>query len=751
MTDQSIFKTARNPNFKPARRSPPLVPVLPSSARYQKSVCAKRRCRTHLCCAQTMLYRCTKSIVIASGRLPRSKVPTRRTSSLINHCHLPSLEVDFIAGSSTSLDWPKDYETLFKPRTTAWPERTPLEVVDRDGKPRRLSHIRGGESRPLLEKTMYETLEDTVNQHGERRALSVPFQNVHWRYVELKEKVDSLALGLLRLGVKSGDRIGAWLPNLSEWITLQYATARIGAVLVCVNPAYRASELVHAVNLVGLTGLFFQGTIKSSNYVELLTAAAPSLSKIKKSSGTFGSGAPSRSSSSASSGLSQSNQKSNTHGHQTSAKKRSEDPFLLPHELEEMPTLRFLSNVSLESSNIPETFPSSLYDDLLVPLTEESVKEFEKLPKVLNTDPTNLQFTSGTTGLPKGTTLTHRNIVNNGFFVGERLGMTHEDVLVAPVPMYHCFGCVMSNIASVTHGSHLVYPAPNFSAEATLRAVNDYAATMLHGVPTMFISERALPNFDEFNLTSLRTGIMAGSSCPQATMNMVREQMHIPEITIAYGMTETSPVSAQTSRQDPVWARVETVGQVQDHLQLKVVGNEEEGWPTLDVGLCGEILTKGYSVMSGYWGNKEATENSIVDGWMHTGDLGTIDENGYVRVIGRNKDMISRGGEKVYPREVEEFLYQHPDIQDVQIVSVPDDRLGEEIFAWVKLKAGKKPISLQDLKKYCKDKIAHYKVPRHVQCLEHGEEFPMTVSGKIQKFILRDRATEIISKKSSQL
>lgn len=593
-----------------------------------------------------------------------------------------------------------------------------MEVVDRDGRARRLAHVRGSDSVPLSQKTMFESLEDSTNKYGDRKALAVPFQNVSWTYEELKEKVESLALGLLAMGVEPGDRIGAWLPNLSEWITLQYATARIGAVLVCVNPAYRSSELAHAVNLVGLKGLFFQGQVKSSNYVELLLDTSPTLAKYKRS---------------------------------IDATRKRQEPFLLPEPLPEMPSLRFLVNVSMQSESIPEGFASSLYDDILIPSTASSRKEFDKLPAVRNTDPVNLQFTSGTTGLPKGSTLTHRNILNNGFFVGERLGMQHTDILVAPLPMYHCFGCVMSNIAAITHGAQLVYPAPQFSAEATLKAVQEHKATMLHGVPTMFITERALPNFDSFDLSTLRTGIMSGSACPEATIQMVREDLHLRDITICYGMTETSPVSTQTFGTDPVWARVETVGRVQDHVEVKIVGTEEDGYPTLEVGEPGEICTKGYSVMQGYWGNPKATANSILNGWMHTGDLGTLDEEGFLRVIGRRKDMISRGGEKVYPREIEEFLYAHPDIQDVQIVGVPDKRLGEELFAWIKMKAGKEPLTLETLAAHCKNKIAHYKVPRHVYCLKPGEEFPMTVSGKIQKFILRDRAVDLMGLKDKQL
>ena len=591
-------------------------------------------------------------------------------------------------------------------------------MTDRDGRVRRLAHARGGNSVPLLKKTMFETLEDTTTKYGDRKALTVPFQHVSWTYQALKENVESLALGLLALGVEPGDRIGAWMPTSSEWLTLQYATARIGAILVCVNPAYRAFELAHAVNLVGLKGLFFQGMVKSSNYIELLYETSPTLKKYKRS---------------------------------LDATTKRQKAFLLPESLPEMPSLQFLINIGMQSESIPDTFPSTLYDDILIPSTPSSRQAFDKLPPVRFSDPANLQFTSGTTGLPKGTTLTHHNIVNNGFFVGERLGMTHEDTLVTPLPMYHCFGCVMSNIASVTHGAHLVYPAPQFNAEATLKAVQENKATILHGVPTMFITERALPNFNDFDLSTLRTGIMSGSTCPEATIQMVREDLNLRDITICYGMTETSPVSTQTFGSDPVWARVETVGQVQDHIQIKIVGTEEEGWPTLEVGEAGEICTKGYSVMSGYWGNEKATEKSVIDGWMHTGDIGTMDESGFLRIIGRNKDMISRGGEKVYPREIEEFLYAHPDIQDVQIIGVPDKRLGEEIFAWVKLKADRDPLTLESLSAYCRNKIAHYKVPRYLQVLKPDEDFPMTVSGKIQKFILRDRANEILGIKNDQL
>jgi fatty-acyl-CoA synthase len=600
----------------------------------------------------------------------------------------------YFAASSNLNEFPKEYHGLYQTKGWNWPYSLPLEVQNSDGNKLALSHVRGPVTKPLLEQTMFESLEATVSKHGDRYALSVPFQQVQWTYKEFLQKVDSLALGLLALGVVAGDRVGAWIPNTSEWITLQYATARIGAILVCVNPAYRSNELVHAVNLTGLKGIVFQGSLKSSNYVELLKAAAPDIEK-----------------------------------HQPNKLR-----------LSEMPSLRFLIHLEASQEAIPKQFPSQLYEDILIKPTAESYSVFARLPKILPTDATNLQFTSGTTGLPKGSTLTHRNIVNNGYFVGERLGMTESDILVTPVPMYHCFGCVMSNIASVTHGAHLVYPAPQFNAEATLQAVHDFKATLLHGVPTMFITERSLPNFERFNLTSLRSGIMAGSSCPEVTMNMVRDDMYLKDITICYGMTETSPVSTQTSADDPIWARVETVGKVQDHLQVKLIDPETK--ETVRLGESGEICTKGYSVMQGYWGNPAASASSIQDEWMHTGDIGTMDEFGYIRVVGRNKDMISRGGEKVYPREVEEFLYTHPSIQDVQIIGVPDQRLGEEIFAWIKLKRGAKPLSVGDIASFCQNKIAHYKVPRHVQCLEPGEDFPMTVSGKIQKFILRDRATK---------
>jgi fatty-acyl-CoA synthase len=600
-------------------------------------------------------------------------------------------DVRYIPGSSTSYGWPKEYQEIYKPFSEKWPETTPLNVVNFEGSKISLSHVKGSVSKPLIHHTMISSLESTVSQYGDRKAISVPFQNISWTYAELLKRVDSLALGLLRLGVSKGDRIGVWLPNTNEWLTLQYATARIGAILVCVNPAYRANELAHSVNLIGLKGIFFQASIKTSNYIDLLKLAAPGIEKQKVNK----------------------------------------------IHVETMPSLRFLVHISSFSELVPDSFPSTLYDDILVTSTRESLQAFEKLPKMVNTEPTNIQFTSGTTGLPKGTTLTHLNIVNNGYFVGERLGMTPDDIVVTPVPMYHCFGCVMSNIASVTHGSHLIYPAPQFNPSATLKAVNDFKATMLHGVPTMFITERALPNFSDYDLSTLRSGIMAGSSCPEVTMNMVRNEMHLKDITICYGMTETSPVSIQTATDDPIWARVETVGRIHDHLEVKLINGEGQTVPT---GQTGEILTKGYSIMQGYWGNDVATEKSVIDGWMHTGDLGTMDEQGYVRVIGRNKDMISRGGEKVYPREVEEFLYQHPSIQDVQIVGVPDSRLGEELFAWIKLKSGHSPLTVSDIAEFCRNKISHYKIPRYVECIAPEDDFPMTVSGKIQKFILRERS-----------
>ena len=640
------------------------------------------------------------SLVRSLSGLVKSRVPARvvaaRSGGLKECTRRFACAVRYMPSVTTSSYWPSGYGRLYRPATDHWPELSPLEVLDAHGARHSISHVKGPVSQPLLSYTMFELLENAVKLHGDKLALSAPFQGVKWTYKELLDQVESLALGLvLRLGLSKGDRVGVWLPNTSEWLLLQFACARIGAILVCVNPAYRAHELQHAIDLVGAKALFFQASIKSSNYVDLLKSICPTLDTQKKGE------------------------------------------VLMP----QMTSLRYLVHIREQSELIPPTFPSMSFEEILVKPTKETREAFKDILPITNTEPTNVQFTSGTTGLPKGTTLTHRNIVNNGYFVGERLGMNPGDTLVTPVPMYHCFGCVMSNIAAISHGVQLVYPAPQFNAQATLKAVHDHKASILYGVPTMFITERALPNFAEYDLSSLRTGILAGSTCPEVTMNMVRDDMHMKDVTICYGMTETSPVSLQTARNDPVWARVETVGRVQDHLEVKLI---DPSGNTVPLGQSGEICTKGYSVMQGYWGNDQATKSSIVDGWMHTGDLGTMDTEGYVRIIGRNKDMISRGGEKVYPREVEEFLYQHPSIQDVQIVGVPDERLGEQLFAWVKLRTGKPALTADDIALFCKNEIAHYKIPKYVQCLAQGEEFPMTVSGKIQKFILKDKAVKLL-------
>lgn len=547
-----------------------------------------------------------------------------------------------------------------------------------------LSYVHGASGQTLLGGTIGQFFDGACARWAERPALVVRHQNVRLSYGDLRQQVDQLAAGLLTLGLSAGDRIGIWSPNNSEWVLTQFATAKAGLILVNINPAYRAAELEYALNKVGCKALILAERFKTSDYIGMLRELAPELDRA-----TPGALAAPR-----------------------------------------LPALRGV--VVLGDGRHPGTLP---FAELL---TRGGAAEAQRIaalaPDLQFDDPINIQFTSGTTGFPKGATLSHHNILNNGFFIGEAMRLTAEDRLCIPVPLYHCFGMVLGNLAALTHGACMVFPGEGFDPLATLETVAEERCTALHGVPTMFIAQLDHPEFGRFDLSSLRTGIMAGSPCPIEVMRRAVAKMNLSQITIAYGMTETSPVSFQSSTDDPLERRVSTVGRIHPHLEVKIVDVNGKIVPP---GTPGELLTRGYSVMLGYWGDDDRTREAIdAARWMHTGDLATIDAEGYCNIVGRIKDMVIRGGENVYPREIEEFLYRHPKIQDVQVIGVPDDRYGEEICAWVKLRPGE-TATAEDIKAFCRDKIAHYKVPRYVTFVD---EFPMTVTGKIRKFIMRERS-----------
>jgi fatty-acyl-CoA synthase len=507
---------------------------------------------------------------------------------------------------------------------------------------------------------------------------------VRWSYAELKRRVDNLAANLLRLGFNPGERIGIWSQNCAEWVVTQFATAKAGLILVTINPAYRRSELEYALKKAGCRGLILSPCFKSSNYLEIFGSIAPEIDRC------------------------------------------------VPGELtaQSLPDLQFVIRLGAQKT------PGMInFDELLVDATATELEELASRGARLQFDEAiNIQFTSGTTGLPKGATLTHHNILNNGFFIGEGLQFTENDRLCIPVPLYHCFAMVLGNLACITHGAAMIYPGEGFDAKAVLEAIHYERCTALHGVPTMFIALLDYPHFEQYDLKSLRTGIMGGSPCPIEVMKQVIERLHVPEITIAYGMTETSPVSFQGAPDDAIIRRVSTVGRVHPHVEVKIVDAEGHIVPR---GEIGELLTRGYSVMLGYWNDEQQTRRAIdAAGWMHTGDLATLDGEGFCNIVGRSTDMVIRGGENIYPREVEEFLYRHPKVLDVQCVGVPDVKYGEELYAFLLLKPGMH-IDPQEIQEFCRGEIAHYKIPRYVQAVD---VFPMTVTGKVRKFVLRERA-----------
>jgi fatty-acyl-CoA synthase len=528
-----------------------------------------------------------------------------------------------------------------------------------------LSLADGPTDQPLLEETIGANFERTVATFGDREALVDVTGGRRWTYTELNAVVDDVARGLLAAGVGKGDRVGIWSPNRPEWPIVQYATAKIGVILVNINPAYRTHELSFVLNQSGVRLLVSAEAFKSSDYrsmVDQVRADCPALERV----------------------------------------------------------------VYLDGPD---------WDELLERgrgLPPDAVAR--QLADQSPTDPINIQYTSGTTGFPKGATLSHRNILNNGYFVTELINFTEHDRLAIPVPFYHCFGMVMGNLGCTTHGATMVIPAPAFDPVSTLQAVQDERCTGLYGVPTMFIAMQGLPAFGSYDLSSLRTGIMAGSPCPIEVMRRCVNDMHMAEVAIAYGMTETSPVSTQTRTDDDLERRTETVGRVHPHVSIKVVG--PDGSP-VQRGEPGELCTKGYSVMTGYWEQPDKTAEAIEDGWMHTGDLAVMRDDGYVNIVGRIKDMVIRGGENVYPREVEEFLYTHPDIADVQVIGVPDERYGEELCAWVRMRPGTDPLDADAVRAFAAGHLAHFKIPRYVLVVD---EFPMTVTGKVRKVEMREKS-----------
>jgi fatty-acyl-CoA synthase len=544
------------------------------------------------------------------------------------------------------------------------------------------SYVSGVSAQPLLGQTIGECFDAICAAHPHVPALISRHQKIAWTYAELKERVDALAAGLLALGLEPGDRIGVWAPNCAEWAVTQFATAKAGLILVNINPAYRLSEAEYALNKVGCKAIVTAIAHKTSEYLAMLRELAPELSSAR--------------------------------------------PGAL--QASRLPGLRLVITLGGDDHAGCIAFHQAL--------DAGTAADRARLAKIGPTlqfdDPINIQFTSGTTGFPKGATLSHHNILNNGYFVAEALQLAVGERLCIPVPLYHCFGMVMGNLGCVSHGATMVYPSEGFDPLAVLEAVEGEACVALYGVPTMFIAILGHPEFSRFDLSSLRTGCMAGSPCPIEVMRQVIDRMHMPKVTIAYGMTETSPVSFQSGADDSLEVRVSTVGHIHPHLEVKVV---DEAGRIVPRGQPGELCTRGYSVMLGYWDDPERTAEALDPaGWMHTGDLATIDADGCANIVGRIKDMVIRGGENVYPREVEEFLYRHPAIADVQVIGVPDPKYGEELCAWIVLKPGE-ALTPEAVRAFCQGQIAHYKIPRHIKFVEG---FPTTVTGKVQKFAMRE-------------
>lgn len=551
------------------------------------------------------------------------------------------------------------------------------------------SYVAGDKSNPLKYVTIPEMFRETVAKFGPRDALAFPADNQTLTYYDLDREVDSLASGFLALGLEKGDRIGIWSPNKLEWILTQYATARIGLILVNINPAYRLSELEYALNKSGCKALITAEKFKSSDYLEMIRRLAPELEKCEP-------------------------------GRLISAK---------------LPTLKIVIGIKEDPGQ-----GIFLFDQIRTLGGPAQQLRLDDITRSLSPDDSiNIQFTSGTTGAPKGATLSHFNIVNNASHVVDRMNFSDTERLCIPVPLYHCFGMVMGSLGCVSRGACMVFPGEAFDPEETLAAVAKSRCTALYGVPTMFVAMLDHPRLEEFDLSTLRTGVMAGAPCPIEVMKRVVLQMHMKEVTICYGMTETSPVSFQSDIDDPLEKRVSTVGRVQPHVEVRIV---DETGADVPVGEQGELWTRGYSVMRGYWEDEEKTRDAIVNnGWMRTGDLAILDAEGYCQIVGRLKDMIIRGGENIYPREIEEFLFTHNDIQEVQVFGVPHEKLGEEVCAWIVPREGA-TLTEEDVKSYCQNQIAHYKIPKYVQMVP---ELPMTVTGKPQKFVMRDEMMKILA------
>ncbi len=557
-----------------------------------------------------------------------------------------------------------------------------------------IAYVSGVSDTPLLGQTIGQALDRAAVRWGDRPALVSPTQGVRWSWAELHARAEAFAAGLLALGLDRGDRIGIWSLNRAEWALTQFAAAKAGLILVTINPAYRLTELEYALNKVGCAALVTASAFKSSDYIGMVATLAPELADA-------------------------------TPGALRAAR---------------LPALRTV--IQIGGPAVPGTIAFEAVPDLAHDADRARLEALA--PELQFDDPINIQFTSGTTGSPKGVTLSHHNILNNGYFVGRALRLTEDDRICIPVPLYHCFGMVMGNLAAVTHGCAMVYPGEGFDPLATLETVQAERCTALYGVPTMFIAELDHPEFARLDLSSLRTGIMAGSPCPIEVMKRVVERMHMREVTIAYGMTETSPVSFQSATDDPLERRVATVGRIHPHLEVKIVDAEGRVVPR---GAPGELCTRGYSVMQSYWDDPEkSAEVKDAAGWMHTGDLAILDAEGYCNIVGRIKDMVIRGGENLYPREIEEFLFAHPKIQSVQVFGVADPRYGEELCAWVVLRAGE-TMTEDELRDYCRGQIAHQKIPRYV---EFVAEFPMTVTGKVQKFLMRQAVEERLGLKAAE-
>ena len=547
---------------------------------------------------------------------------------------------------------------------------------------------------PLLGLTIGDMFDQTVEKYPDQPALISRQQNIRLTYRELQAQVNQCAKGLLQLGFQKGQRVGIWAPNRAEWCITQFATSKIGVILVNINPSYRLHELEYALKQSGCSGLVLAPEFKTSNYTEMVNTLAPELDECEAGK-------------------------------------------LQAARLPDLTTV-----IRLGSEKLPGMFN---WDEVMAMGTSVSNEQLAAQQREQEfDDPINIQYTSGTTGFPKGATLSHHNILNNGYFTARLQNFTHEDKLCIPVPLYHCFGMVMGNLGCITHGAAMIYPAEGFDPLSVLQAVQEEKCTALYGVPTMFIAELDHPDFNKFDLSSLRTGVMAGSPCPIEVMKKVISLMGMHDVEICYGMTETSPVSTQTRSDSPLEKRVGTVGVIHPHLEIKIV--DPAGDHIVPLGKPGELCTRGYSVMLGYWNNPEATATAIdAARWMHTGDLATMDEEGYINIVGRIKDMVIRGGENVYPREIEEFLYTHPKISDVQVIGVPDPKYGEEIMAWVKLKPGEQATE-EEIIAFCEGKIAHYKIPRYIKFVD---AFPMTVTGKIMKFQMREQSTKELGLESA--